>query len=114
MNRSLHVKPAATADVDNTAMYIAEDNPSAGQRFLAAVDECFGRLLTMPKLGREYDLGGFRLTELRSLPISGFANWLVFYRVTEDGIEIVRVLHGARDVDAVLLTEEDEPSSDLN
>ncbi|MBI4604738.1 MAG: type II toxin-antitoxin system RelE/ParE family toxin [Planctomycetes bacterium] len=36
----------------------------------------------------------------------GFEQHLVFYRPVEDGIEVVRVLHGARDLRAILGEEE--------
>jgi toxin ParE1/3/4 len=32
-------------------------------------------------------------------PIKGFANYLIFYRMRSNSIEIVRVLHGARDIE---------------
>jgi len=35
---------------------------------------------------------------LRSLPVG---NYVVFYRGREGGIEVIRVLHGARDIDAL-------------
>jgi len=38
---------------------------------------------------------------LRAWPIDGFRNHLVFYRPTDEGVDIVRVLHGARDIEAL-------------
>jgi hypothetical protein len=35
---------------------------------------------------------------LRSFPIG---NYVIFYRLTQEGIEVARVLHGARDIDAL-------------
>ncbi|NJK75351.1 MAG: type II toxin-antitoxin system RelE/ParE family toxin [Microcoleus sp. SU_5_6] len=32
----------------------------------------------------------------------GFKRYLIFYRTAETGIEILRVLHGARDLEAIL------------
>jgi toxin ParE1/3/4 len=32
----------------------------------------------------------------------GFKRFLIFYRVTDDGVDILRVLHGARDVEMLL------------
>jgi toxin ParE1/3/4 len=46
------------------------------------------------------------LTGMRSWPIRGFGNHLVFYRPTDDGIEILRVLHGARDLRRVFNGDE--------
>lgn len=42
---------------------------------------------------------------LRSSPVG---NYLIFYRPLPDGIEILRVLHGARDIAAILFDEADE------
>ena len=38
------------------------------------------------------------LQDLRMHPVRGFERHLVFYRERDDGIEVVRVLHGARDI----------------
>jgi plasmid stabilization system protein ParE len=46
------------------------------------------------------------LAELRFLPLfSPFAKYLVFYRPVANGIEIFRVLHGARDIEGILAGE---------
>jgi len=37
----------------------------------------------------------------RVFPVRGFGKHLVFYRPVEDGIEILRVIHGARDIEAL-------------
>lgn len=64
----------------------------------ASADE----LAQMPRLGR---LCGFRrpsLRRVRGWPVKGFANWLIFYLPLRDGVEILHVLHGARDVESLL------------
>ena len=38
---------------------------------------------------------------MRRWPVKDFENWLVFYLPKRDGVEIVRVLHGARDLDSI-------------
>jgi toxin ParE1/3/4 len=35
---------------------------------------------------------------LRSLPVG---NYVIFYRPTQDDVEVTRVLHGTRDIDAL-------------
>jgi toxin ParE1/3/4 len=42
------------------------------------------------------------LADLRVWRIEGFEKHLIFYRQTPDGIDVVRILHGARDIDSVL------------
>jgi toxin ParE1/3/4 len=46
-----------------------------------------------------------RLSTLRQWPIRGFENYLIFYLPTEAGIDVLRVLHGARDIDRILREE---------
>jgi len=38
---------------------------------------------------------------MRVFPVKSFENYLVFYRPIRDGIEVVRVIHGARDASRV-------------
>jgi toxin ParE1/3/4 len=69
----------------------------------------------MPALGTSYDPDHPALTELRFLPIARFKKYLVFYRPIPGGIEVVRVLHGARDIHGILAAEfgiEEETSDD--
>jgi plasmid stabilization system protein ParE len=40
--------------------------------------------------------------DLRKCSVDGFADILVFYRVDADMVEVIRVLHGARDLPSIL------------
>ena len=42
--------------------------------------------------------------------VAGFPNQLIFYRELESGIDVIRVLHGSRDIDAILGAK--DPSND--
>ena len=106
MSARILIRPKAQADLDDTAEYIGRENPGAAVRFLAAAEETFKQLLATPGLGRVREYLDPRLTGLRSWRVRGFENWLVFYRPTDDEIEVIRVLHGARDL--VPLLSEDE------
>ncbi len=99
--RRIVISPKADVDLDNQFNFIAHDNLDAAQRFLAAAQDAFTRLNRMPELGV---LAHFE--NIRFWPIAHFRNHLIFYRPISDGIEIVRVLDGARDWHRVL--EEDE------
>jgi len=39
---------------------------------------------------------------LRRWPVRGFENWLIFYQIKRHGVEIVHVIHGARDIESLL------------
>ncbi len=105
MTTHILIRPKAQADMDDTAEYLSQENPESARRFLAAIEETIQQLLTIPGLGRVRKYLNPKLKDLRSWRIRGFEKWLVFYRPTDDRIEIVRILHGARDL-TPLLSEE--------
>ena len=98
-------KDHAKRDLLEEAWYIALDNPDAAERFLIAAEEAFSTLSLMPQMGPDRVSRNPAIQGLRMWPIRGFENVLIFYRPIEDGIEVIRVLHGARDVEAILEEE---------
>jgi toxin ParE1/3/4 len=96
--RRLVVLPRADADVVEIFARIAADDVAAADRFKTTVHRECAILTQFPEFGRARRYRGRDVGDLRSFPLSGFRNWLVFYRVRSDVIEIVRVLHGARDL----------------
>lgn len=85
------------AELDRTeiALHIARDNPAAADRWLETIDGKCRRLAQTPELGRKR----FELApNLRSLSAG---NYVIFYRPISDGIQLIRVLHGARDIPAL-------------
>ena len=93
---------AARNDLIEHYVFIGRDNPDAAERFLDSAEQTFERLAGMPRSGRPWRSPNRRLAGLRVVPIADFSNYLVFYRPEDNGITIVRVLHGARDIDRVL------------
>lgn len=102
MTRRFTILPAARADLLEQFGYLAEDSPEAADRFLASAEAAFERLGEMPALGIRRSTRNPRLPGLRQWPIHGFRNHLIHYRETSEGIEVIRVLHGARDVQRIL------------
>jgi toxin ParE1/3/4 len=92
-------RAAAYRDLDALAEFIGQDSPHAAIRFLEAADKAFELLLNMPGMGSLWQSSKPDFAGLRVWPIRGFEYHLIFYRTCDDGIEIVRVLHGARDID---------------
>jgi len=86
----------AEADVDGAAIYYAMGNIEIAFEFLDALEDTARLLADMPELGTKRP---FEHAEgLRMWPIHKFDKYLIFYRPTEVGIEIVRVLHASRDI----------------
>jgi toxin ParE1/3/4 len=100
------VLPAADSDLDAQAEYLArEASLETALRFYDAASSTFGNLTLMPAVGELRESSNPRLAGLRIWHIEGFPNHLIFYRIIDGDIEIVRVLHGARDIDSVLESE---------
>ena len=101
----LFITPAARADLFEIWESIATENPEAADRFLVAFQATTMQLLRHPGLGRERRFARFRGITLRSWNVTGFRNRLVFYTATQDCLNVVRVVHGARDLDALFQEE---------
>src|SRR5262249_55547723 len=79
--------------------------PERAIRFLRAADATCATLAGMPGMGTLYEPDEPLYAGLRYFPIARHRNFLVFYRPLPDGIEVLRVLHGARDIAGALAEE---------
>ena len=91
-------------DVADIHLFIAMKNPAAAGRFLDALLLSFRTLAQWPEVGPRYQSNRAELSGMRFWPVRRFTNYLIFYRVTGKPrrLQIIRVLHGARDVPQVL------------
>lgn len=89
-------RPLAAADILDIWDHIAEDSLDQADRWVDRLDEKFRLLATQPLIGRaREDLA----VDLLSFP---FGRYVIFYTPVHDGIDVVRVLHSARDIDAAI------------
>lgn len=88
----VHVSIAASQDFDQIWLYIATDDPIAADRFLSHIGERCQLYAHQPQLREQRSNLG------RNLRCFSVGNYVVYYRPMSDGIEIARVLHGARDI----------------
>ena len=89
---SIVIRPKAVADLAEIWAYIAEDSAREADAFASRIHEEFRMLTRQPRIGRERPE---LLAGLRSFPV---ARYVIFYLPRPRGIEVVRVLHGARDL----------------
>lgn len=109
MSTRFRILPRAETDLLDQAQYLAENaSPETAFRFAEAADDTFAFLATTPEAGAVWESQTAPVPGLRLWRIKGFEKHRVFYRPTEDGIDVVRVLHGHRDIDAILGPEESE------
>jgi len=81
----------AEEDVLGIWLYIAKENLVAADRLVDRLTETFQLLADSPEIGERMER--YR-AGLRSWSLE---NYVVYYHVTPEGIEVYRVLHGARD-----------------
>jgi toxin ParE1/3/4 len=86
------VTPRADRDLDSIWAFITPDNPRAADAMIDRLTDTFDMLLTMPQAGRLRQ--EFR-EKLRSFAVE---NYVIFYRTVSEGIDILRVVHGRRDI----------------
>lgn len=89
------LSPEAREDIDEIWDHIAEDDPGAATRFTEILTQRFGVLARYPFAGRSWDA---LRPGLYRFPVG---NYLIVYRPDAGGVEIARVLHGARDIEAL-------------
>ena|ERR671919_126777 len=93
----LIIAPEAREDLRSIRDYIAKDDPKAARRMVMRLRDMARMLAGAPTVVRERpELGA----DLRSFVAD---RYVLFYRPLEGrvGIELARVLHGARDIDAI-------------
>ena len=93
------VAPEALDDLELVWAYIAQDNPEAADRVVDAAYRLCQVLAEHPELGRLRRFPENSPADLRSFVITEFPNYVIFYRPHVEGVEIVRVIHGARNVE---------------
>lgn len=86
-------RPLAESDILEIWQFIADDSVAAADRWIDELDEKMALWATQPMMGRARD---DLAPGLRSL---AFGRYVVFFGVLADGIDVVRVMHGARDID---------------
>jgi addiction module RelE/StbE family toxin len=102
--KRLIVAPTAQRDLLEIWRYIAEDNPDAADRMSTGFSNAFRQLQDQPRSGRtRSDLAGDR--DVRFWRVGDYP---VIYRVMASTVEIAAVLHGSRDIPAVLGERDEE------
>jgi plasmid stabilization system protein ParE len=94
------ITPEAVRDLFDIWNFIAQDNPEAADRVEAAIFHSCDFLADRPLAGRERK-------DLTSLPVRiwvvhPYPNYLIVYDPAKKPLQIIRILHAARDIPTVL------------
>jgi toxin ParE1/3/4 len=88
-------RPKAETDLLEIWLYIAQDSPRAADRLLDRIETECRLLADNPRLGRARP----ELAPDARARIVG--RYLVLYRERDEGIEVVRVVHAAREIERI-------------
>jgi toxin ParE1/3/4 len=110
MTFKIFVTPLASIDIEDIVAYLAISNSDVALDFFDAVRITFADLARNPNIGVAYTSRDPALQNLRRWPVKGFDSYLIFYINAGDSlgerlgqrVEIVRVLHGKRDLEFAL------------
>ena len=81
--------------------FIAKDNPDAATRVVEAAYEAFRTIAATPRIGRPRHFRNTRIKDVRSWRVTGFPNYLIFYRVLSESVQVLHIYHGAQDIDGL-------------
>lgn len=95
----------AEEDLTEAYLYIGADSLAAAERLLDAVEDAVQFLLENPGAGRKREFLSPRAQGVQSWLVKGFQAYLIFYRVAGEDLEVVRFIHGARDIPRLLEDE---------
>jgi toxin ParE1/3/4 len=97
------IVPSREVEVDILGIFvhIGRHSEKAANRFLQALDKALKNLAAMAYLGGQCESDHPSLAGVRAWPIPKFRKYMILYRPLADGIEVLRVIHGARDIDAL-------------
>ena len=102
------IKPRTDHDIDDYAGYLARNaSLDVALRFLAAADETFSLLATQPSIGWHARLRTRRLARYLCSASQGLKGCSILYRPLGDGVDILRLVHGSRKLQALLRRREE-------
>jgi len=97
------VSDLAVSDILEQADWYDEQSGSKlAQRWENAVTFTVLRIAKNPRAGALCRFAAEELHDVRRVSVAGFPRHLLFYRFREDKVFVLRVIHGARDIEGLL------------
>lgn len=93
------IAPSASRDLNAIAEYFLSRNVEAGEKLFQEFNRKCQNLANFPSMGRSYS---HIRSGLRGLPLDGY---VILYRVTGSDVEILRVVSGRQDLEALFSTD---------
>ena len=100
----IRVRPQANQDIDIQVEYLANESLQVAIRYIDNVEATYLRIAEHPLIGSTRYAHLPLLANLRVWPVSKFENYLVFYIDRSQYVDVIRILHAAQDIPAILQT----------
>jgi len=99
---SIRFSELAVSDIIEQAdWYEIQSGPKLATRWDRALTSTVLRISTAPGSGALCRFKAEQLQNTRRVPVAGFPKHLIFYQVEATGILVLRVVHGARDLESL-------------
>lgn len=93
------IAESANSDIEGILETIIPENENAAWEWYFALHKKFETLARTPRIGRVRD------DLLPNLHMFPYGNYLIFYDAVPGGIQVVHIVHGARDVSRVFIQD---------
>jgi toxin ParE1/3/4 len=102
-NNRLVLSEAAVADiVEQAEWYSTQSGTALAGRWAKAVTAAILRVVSRPATGAPCTFRSSELANVRRTAIRGFPKHLLFYKFDSGEVFVLRVVHGARDLERLL------------
>jgi toxin ParE1/3/4 len=92
--------PEAVRDVENIVQcFVDQNRPATAVKFAKAVTRTVDLLVAFPDIGAPWVSKSARLQSVRFKNVRGFKNNVIFYRLADAGLNVMRVFHGRRNIE---------------
>lgn len=91
------------SDYAEVVRQLCEANPDAAESFCEAIERALNLLAKHPQLGAKAGYG--HAPQIRKWIVQPFRKYLLFYQEADDGVLVIRLLHGARDLPGLIPSE---------
>ena len=102
MRRRIRRTRQVREDLVAIYIHVHGKSPQNAEKVLDALERSITSLLDTPGIGRLWESPDPRLEGLRVAVSTPYRNFLIFFRPVADGIEVFRVIHGARELDRIV------------
>lgn len=104
MPLNINITPTAKAELWQLTSYLhIHASAKVAENFVETAQKTLNDLSIMPELGSEIPVRRVFLSGMRCMPLKKpFKKYLIFYRIIDMNLEVVHILHGARDIDTVI------------